>query len=55
MEKNGIIINDLHAHALLKLPAIMDNPGDVHFNEDGNAHLARKVIKEIKANLPSKK
>ena len=55
MEKNGVIINDLHSHALLKLPAIMTKPGDVHFTEEGNAHLARKVIKVIKANLPKKK
>ena len=55
MEKNGVIINDLHSHALLKLPAIMTKPGDVHFTEEGNAHLARQVIKVIKANLPKKK
>ena len=47
MEANEIQINDLHAHALLKLPEIMAQEGDVHFNETGYQHLADKVIAEI--------
>ena len=47
MEANEIQINDLHAHALLKLPEIMAQEGDVHFNETGYQHLADKVVAEI--------
>ena len=47
MEANEIQINDLHAHALLELPEIMAQEGDVHFNETGYQHLAEKVVAEI--------
>ena len=47
MEANEIQINDLHAHALLELPEIMAQKGDVHFNETGYQHLAEKVVAEI--------
>ena len=47
MKANGVLINDLHSHALLKLPEIMAQEGDVHFNEPGYRHLADKVVAEI--------
>ena len=47
MKANGVLINDLHSHALLKLPEIMAQEGDVHFNEPGYRHLADKVAAEI--------
>ncbi len=51
MQKNGIAINDLHAHALLKQDAIQDKEGDVHFNKDGYHYLAKKVALEIETAL----
>ena len=47
MKKHGVAINDLHGHALEKLPGIATKPGDVHFNKDGNVWLAKKVAAEI--------
>ena len=47
MKKHGVTINDLHSHALKKLPGIATKPGDVHFNKDGNVWLAEKVAAEI--------
>ncbi|MDC0497352.1 acetylxylan esterase [bacterium] len=47
MKANGVLVNDLHKHALLKLPAIMVREGDVHFTEEGYRHLAEKVAAEI--------
>ncbi len=55
MEKNGVLINDLHAHALLKLSTIMIKPGDVHFSEEGSAYLAKKVVSKIEEALVEKK
>lgn len=49
MKANGITINDLHSHALLKLPEIQVRRGDVHFSEAGYIHLAEKVAHEILA------
>ena len=54
MKANGVAINDLHAHALLKLPDIMAKEGDVHFNEPGYRHLADKVAAEILSSLEKK-
>ncbi|MCP5538157.1 MAG: SGNH/GDSL hydrolase family protein [Akkermansiaceae bacterium] len=51
MQKNGIAINDLHAHALLKLPAIKNGKGNVHFTAEGSAYLAEKVAREIRSAL----
>lgn len=51
MKKNGILINDLHAHALLKHSEIQIKKGDVHFNKKGSAYLATKVAREITAAL----
>ena len=47
MKANGVLINDLHSHALLKLPETMVREGDVHFTEPGYIHLADKVSLEI--------
>lgn len=47
MVKNGILINKLHAHALLKLPKIQKKKGDVHFTSEGYAYLAEEVAKVI--------
>ena len=47
MRKNGIAINDLHSHALLKLPGIKKMKGDVHFTTQGYIYLAEKVANEI--------
>ena len=54
MKANGVAINDLHAHARLKLPEIMVKEGDVHFNESGYRHLADKVVAEILSSLEKK-
>tara|TARA_R110002072_G_scaffold302615_1_gene486847 strand:- start:135401 stop:136210 length:810 start_codon:yes stop_codon:yes gene_type:complete len=47
MKANGVLINDLHSHALLKLPETMVREGDVHFTEPGYIHLADKVSRDI--------
>ena len=44
---NGVATNDLHAHALIKLPEIAKKPRDVHFSDAGYQHLAEKVVQEI--------
>lgn len=51
MEANGVLINDLHAHALLKYPEIQRQKGDVHFTKEGSAYLAERVALEISAVL----
>ncbi len=55
MKANGIRINDLNAHARLKLHEIRNNNSDVHFKPAGYAYLAKKVALEISAVLPNKK
>ncbi|MBK1831933.1 SGNH/GDSL hydrolase family protein [Verrucomicrobiaceae bacterium R5-34] len=52
MKANDIAINDLHAHALKRLPEIQAKVGDVHFKGKGYQHLAEQVAKEIAAALP---
>lgn len=47
MDANGILTNDLHAHARLKTPGIQSKQGDVHFNKQGYLHLADKVVREL--------
>ena len=54
MKEHGIVINDLHSHALLKLPEIQKKKGDVHFTSQGYAYLAEKVAHEIELALPEK-
>ncbi|TWT72856.1 sialate O-acetylesterase [Allorhodopirellula solitaria] len=51
MEVNGVLINDLHTHALAKLPEIQIREGDVHYTTDGYKYLASKVGKKIAAQL----
>lgn len=51
MKANGVLINDLNAHALLKLHEIQNNQSDVHFKPQGYAYLAKKVALEISAVL----
>lgn len=53
MKDNGIVINDLHSHALKVLPEIQTKQGDVHFNGKGNKHLASKVAAVILEQLES--
>lgn len=47
MDANGIAIDDLHAHALKKLPEIQLKPGDVHYTEAGSEWLAEQVTGSI--------
>jgi len=47
MAKNEIRINDLHSHALKKLPEIQLKPADVHFSDDGSDYLAEQVARSI--------
>ncbi len=54
MKKNGVLINDLHAHATLKLPEIQLKKGDVHYTKAGSAYLAEKVALEISSALSRK-
>ena len=54
MKASGIRINDLHSHALLRLPETMVRKGDVHFTEPGYIHLAKKVSREIASALNEK-
>ncbi len=51
MKANNVRINDLHSHALLRLPETMIREGDVHFTEEGYIHLGSKVAKEVSAVL----
>ncbi|TWT83876.1 hypothetical protein CA13_53490 [Planctomycetes bacterium CA13] len=51
MKKNGVLIDDLHAHASLRLPGIWRRKGDVHYKPQGYAYLADKVALEISAAL----
>jgi len=53
MRKHGIQINDLHAHALKRLPEIASGPGNVHFSAAGSAYLAEQVAAEILKALPN--
>ena len=51
MLKNDILINDLHAHALKRLPEIQKKKGDVHFTSAGSAYLAEQVARSISVAL----
>ena len=46
MNKNGIIINDLHAFMLPRLKELQ-LPNNVHFTEEGSKALAGKVVERI--------
>ncbi|MEI6892151.1 MAG: SGNH/GDSL hydrolase family protein [Pontiella sp.] len=51
MKANGVQINDLHAHALLKYAEIQKQKGDVHYSKEGSTYLAEKVAQEISSVL----
>lgn len=55
MLDNDVLINDLHAHALLKYSEIQVKKGDVHYTKEGSAYLAEKVGQAIEAVLPKSK
>ncbi len=54
MVSNGVLINDLHAHALLRQTEIQKQQGDVHYTEQGYAYLAEKVAQEITSAIAAK-
>ena len=47
MKENGIVINDLHTHALKRLGDIQLPGGNIHYNSEGHCYLARKVAESI--------
>jgi len=51
MKENGILVNDLHAHALPKLKQIQQPDGDVHYTPKGYEYLAQRVAESILAAL----
>lgn len=51
MKKKFIMINDLHAHAMKKVPDIFIRPGDVHYTKEGSKYLAEKVASVIQEAL----
>lgn len=54
MKKQGVKINDIHAHALLQQKKIQLKKGDVHFTPEGSSYLAQKVAQEISSALPGR-
>lgn len=46
MNKNGILINNLHAFMVPRM-ADLQRPNNVHFTEDGSRELAKKVVERI--------
>jgi hypothetical protein len=53
MKEIGILINDLHAPALLKYSEIQKQKGDVHYTKEGSSYLAEKVAREIASACPA--
>ncbi|MGI9240119.1 MAG: SGNH/GDSL hydrolase family protein [Verrucomicrobiales bacterium] len=51
MNENGIRINDLHSHSLLRYSEIQKQKGDVHYTKEGSSYLAEKVALEISSAL----
>jgi acetyl esterase len=47
MKENGVMINDLYAHALPKLSQIQLPNGNVHFTAEGSQYLAENVAASI--------
>ena len=47
MKENGVVINDLYAHAVPKLSRIQLPNGNVHFTADGSNYLAKHVSASI--------
>jgi len=48
MRKNGVIINDLYAHAMKKISEIQQPNGNVHFTPEGSEYLAERVAARIR-------
>jgi len=48
MRQNGVMINDLHAHAMKKLSEIQQPNGNVHFTAEGSEYLAKRVAARIR-------
>jgi len=46
MNKNGILINNLHAFMVPRM-AELQRPNNVHFTEEGSRELAKKVVDRI--------
>ncbi|MBW6537238.1 MAG: SGNH/GDSL hydrolase family protein, partial [Mariniphaga sp.] len=46
MNKNGILINNLHAFMVPRM-ADLQLPNNVHFTEEGSRELAKKVVERI--------
>jgi acyl-CoA thioesterase-1 len=46
MNKNGILINNLHAFMVPRI-AELQRPNNVHFTEEGSRELAKKVVERI--------
>ncbi|KAF0170824.1 MAG: acyl-CoA thioesterase I [Limisphaerales bacterium] len=53
MTEAGVTLNDLNAHITPHL-AKLQNPKDVHFNQEGSAFLAQAVAAKIGAQLPKR-
>ena len=47
MKENGVMINDLYAHAFPKLSRIQLPNGNVHFTAEGSNYLAKHVADSI--------
>ncbi len=47
MNKNGILINNLHAFMVPRI-AELQRPNNVHFTEEGSREMAKKVVERIK-------
>ena len=46
MNKNGILINNLHAFMVPRM-ADLQRPNNVHFTEQGSREMAKKVVERI--------
>ena len=55
MKNHGVLVNDLHAFAMKKLPEIGIRKGDVHFTRKGYQYLAEAVTEEISTVLEKEK
>jgi acyl-CoA thioesterase-1 len=53
MKAQGIMTDDLYAHAMVKLKEIQ-RPANVHFTEEGSRYLAKQVAAIIESQLPRK-
>lgn len=53
MQENGIPIDDLYEHMLPHAEELALKPGNVHYSENGYAHLARRVAAAVEKELDS--